>query len=89
MPARFQLEQNYPNPFNPSTTIIYQIPNKSLVILQVYDVLGRKMKTLMEEVQNVGTHSVVFDAGELSSGFYVYRLSAGGFIGTKKLMIIK
>ena len=88
-PTTFWLSQNYPNPFNPSTTIDYQIPNNTLVTLKVYDVLGRLVKTLVEDRQNSGTHSVTFNASSLSSGVYFYRLSAGSFVSTKKLMLIK
>jgi hypothetical protein len=95
-PKEFQLEQNYPNPFNPSTVIKYQLPLSSFVILSVYNVLGREEITLVNEYQNVGDHSVTFDAKRLASGVYFYRLSAKPFSGqqgtyseTKKLVVLK
>jgi photosystem II stability/assembly factor-like uncharacterized protein len=88
-PAAFWLAQNYPNPFNPTTVIKYQLPTNTLVSLEVYDILGRRVKTLVSEHQSAGAHSVSFNAGGLSTGVYFYRLTAGGFIGTKKLMVIK
>ena len=85
----FALLQNYPNPFNPSTVISYQLPVNGYVTLKVYDVLGREVKTLVNDRQTAGTHSVTFDARTLASGVYFYRLSAGSFVSTKKLMLIK
>ena len=80
---------NYPNPFNPTTIISYQLPVKTLVILKVYDQLGRLVKTLMEERQTAGSHSVLFDGSGLSSGVYFYRMQAGSFVQTKKLVVVK
>jgi hypothetical protein len=88
-PQTFILYQNYPNPFNPTTVISYQLPANTLVTLKVYDELGRLVKTLLEDRQTAGTHSVTFSASSLSSGVYFYRLTAGSFIETKKLMVIK
>jgi Secretion system C-terminal sorting domain len=88
-PDRFFLFQNYPNPFNPTTVINYQLPRNTLVLLEVYDVLGRKVKTLVNEPQSAGAHTVTFNAGGLSTGVYFYRLTAGGFVEAKKLMVIK
>jgi hypothetical protein len=89
MPASFKLEQNYPNPFNPTTVVSYQLPTNSFISLEVYDVLGKKVKTLVSERQNAGAHLVTFNADGLSSGVYFYRLSNGSFVATKKLMLIK
>jgi photosystem II stability/assembly factor-like uncharacterized protein len=83
------LNQNSPNPFNPSTVISYQLPTNTLVTLKVYDELGRLVKTLVEDRQTAGNHSVTFNASSLSSGVYFYRLSAGSYVSTKKLMLIK
>ena len=85
----FNLFQNYPDPFNPTTVISYQLPANTLVTLKVYDVLGRLVKTLANENQNAGTHSVTFNASSLSSGVYFYRLNAGNYVNTKNLMLIK
>jgi len=89
LPDRFLLLQNYPNPFNPSTIIRYQLPVHNYVTLKVYDVLGREVATLVDEVQGSGFKSVVFDASRLSSGVYFYRLSAGGFVETRKMCVIR
>ncbi len=92
----FSLFQNYPNPFNPSTVIGYQLSAVSHVTLKIYDVLGREVKTLVNERQDAGSHSVTFDASYLPSGVYFYRLSAGSLTGqvgsysaTKKLLLLK
>ena len=85
----FRLEQNYPNPFNPSTIIEYSLSVESKVKLEIYDILGRKISTLVNKIQKAGNHSVVFNGGNLASGIYFYRLSAGNFIETKKLVLLK
>ena len=74
LPSRFALDQNYPNPFNPSTLIAYRIPGSSHVSLRVFDILGREVATLVDEVQAAGEHSAAFGGGENASGVYVYRL---------------
>ncbi len=89
IPAEFKLEQNYPNPFNPTTNIRYSIPKSSKVILKIYDVLGREVMTLVNTVQSPGEYTVPFNAQNLASGVYFYRLEAGSFINTKKLMLLK
>ena len=88
-PKTFLLEQNYPNPFNPSTTIRYQLPVASEVKLEVYDVLGKKIATLVNERQSAGSYQVVWNASGLSSGTYFYRLQAGTFTQTKKMILVK
>ncbi|MGA7161884.1 MAG: T9SS type A sorting domain-containing protein [Bacteroidota bacterium] len=88
-PKSFSVSQNYPNPFNPTTVITYQLPASTLVTLNVYDELGRLVRTLVDERQSSGIHSISFDGGSLVSGVYFYRLSAGNFVSTKKLMILK
>jgi hypothetical protein len=85
----FSLAQNYPNPFNPSTTIRYGVPRKSRVLLTVYNTLGQHVATLVEGDQGAGYHEVRFDAAGLSSGVYFYRLQAGDFVSTKKLLLLK
>ncbi len=89
VPNKFELMQNYPNPFNPSTVINYQLPVNSFVTLKVYDVLGREVKMLVNERENVGSHSVTFNASNLPSGVYFYRLQAGTYSETKKLLLLK
>jgi len=88
-PACFALEQNYPNPFNPSTVISYQTPTNAFVVLKVYDVLGREIKTLVDERQGAGNHSATFNAMNLPSGVYFYRLEAGPYRDSKKLLLLK
>ncbi len=88
-PETFVANQNYPNPFNPSTVISYQLSINSFTTLKVYDVLGREVATLVNERQNAGSHSIVFDGSNLPSGVYFYRLIAGNFIETKKMTLIK
>ncbi|MFN3386137.1 MAG: alpha-amylase family glycosyl hydrolase [Candidatus Thermochlorobacter sp.] len=90
-PQVFALEQNYPNPFNPTTTIRYQLPQATTVSLKVFDVLGREVATLVNARQAAGQYSVQFSAGDkaLSSGVYFYRLQAGNFVETKKMVLIK
>jgi hypothetical protein len=85
----FELSQNYPNPFNPSTLISYQLPTGSFVALKVFDVLGREVETLVNERQNAGNHSVQFNASNLPSGVYFYRIEAGTYHDAKKLLLLK
>ncbi len=85
----FKLFQNYPNPFNPSTSIQYAIGSRQFVTLKVFDVLGKEVATLVNEEKPAGNHQVSFDASELASGIYLYRLSADSFTETKKLILIK
>jgi hypothetical protein len=85
----FNLEQNYPNPFNPSTTITYSLANEEHVSLKVYDIMGREVAELMNEDQAAGTHSLDFDASSLASGMYFYKISAGNFVSTKKMILLK
>jgi len=88
-PAKFELEQNYPNPFNPATTIRFTLPEKSLVTLKVYDMLGREVTTLVNDVKEAGTHVVKFAGKDLPSGMYLYTISAGNYTATKKMMLVK
>jgi photosystem II stability/assembly factor-like uncharacterized protein len=89
IPTDFVLSQNYPNPFNPGTKIKYGLPERAYVTLKVYDVLGREVATLVDEEVNAGYHQESFDGSRLSSGVYFYRLSAGKFSTTKRLMLLK
>lgn len=85
----FELQQNYPNPFNPTTTIKYSIPQKSNVSLKVYDILGNEVASLVNEEKSAGKYEVTWYAANLQSGVYFYRLLAGSFIDTKKMILIK
>jgi hypothetical protein len=89
VPKVFALHQNFPNPFNPSTTINYELPRSSIVKLTVYDLLGGEVAVLVNERRAAGVHAVTFDGGGLSSGVYFYRLAAGDFVSTRKLLLIK
>ena len=88
-PSEFSLSQNFPNPFNPATTINYQIPELSFVTLKVYDVLGNEIITLVNEEKTAGSYDLEFNAASLSSGVYFYRLQAGSFVETKKMVLMK
>ncbi len=89
VPSEYSLSQNYPNPFNPTTEIRYQISEVSHVTLNVYDILGREMATLVHEVKRPGAYTVRWDATRFASGVYFYRLQAGSFIETKKLILLR
>jgi len=89
LPTVFALEQNYPNPFNPSTKISWQSPVGSMVTLKVYDVLGNEIATLVNEYKSSGKYEVEFNASTLPSGIYFYQLKAGGFVNTKKMILMK
>lgn len=89
VPNGFALDQNYPNPFNPTTNIRFKIPSASNVHLAVYNVLGQKVATLVDNRMSAGVHVVQFNASQLSSGLYFYRLRAGNFVMNKKMMLIK
>lgn len=91
LPAEFSLSQNYPNPFNPSTTISYQLAANSFVTLKVYDVLGNEIATLVNEQQETGFYSLPFTTSEkqLANGMYIYKIQAGDFTQTKKMLLIK
>ena len=85
----FQLYPNYPNPFNPSTTIKFEIPRTSLVNLTVYDILGRQVSVLVNERRDAGVYEVSFDGSNLASGVYFYRLQAGTYVKSKKILLIR
>lgn len=85
----FQIDQNYPNPFNPTTTIRYTLPKETAVQLSVHDMLGREVKTISNEFKPAGEYEVEFDASSLSSGIYYYRLQAGDYVETRKMILLK
>lgn len=88
-PSEFALGQNYPNPFNPTTTINYQLSQKSKVEMKVYDMIGKEIITLVSDVQDAGYYKVQFDASTLASGVYFYRIQAGKFVETRRMILIK
>jgi len=88
-PKEFYLTQNYPNPFNPLTKVNYQIPELSFATLRVYNVLGNEIATLVNEEKPIGSYEVEFNATGLPSGIYFYRLKAGSFFETKKMVLMK
>jgi hypothetical protein len=88
-PQAYSLSQNYPNPFNPTTDLRYDLPEDAYVTLRVFDVLGKEVAILANEMQTAGYKSVTFDAGNVPSGIYFYRLQAGKFTETRKMMIVK
>jgi hypothetical protein len=88
-PKKFELSQNYPNPFNPATTISFNLPAAEYVKLVVYNLLGQEIKTLVNEIKESGIHTIKFDASELNSGMYIYKLEAGSFVQTRKMTLVK
>ena len=86
---QFTLSQNYPNPFNPATTIEYSIPQNSFVTLKVYNVLGQEIASLVNQEQKASNYTVNFDASRLASGIYFYKIQAGSFTLTKKMLLLK
>jgi hypothetical protein len=89
IPTQYSLEQNYPNPFNISTLIKYELPNQSQVTIDIYDILGRKVTTVENAVQPAGYHEVIWNAGALPSGVYFYKLQAGNFSESNKMILLK
>ena len=89
IPTAFNLEQNYPNPFNPSTVICFQLSERTKVSLKVYDMLGREVSSLVNQVMEAGEHKVNFNANNLTTGVYFYTLRCDNFISLKKMMLMK
>ncbi len=89
VPANFVLKQNYPNPFNPSTTIQYALPEKTYIELNVYNILGVKVASLVKGIQSAGNHSVTFEASNLASGLYFYELKTKNSLMTRKMLLLK
>ena len=88
IPTKTELSQNYPNPFNPTTVINYSLSNPAKVSLKIYDILGREVRTLVNEKQTIGNYKVNFNASGLASGVYFYRLVAGSDVVSVKKMIL-
>ena len=89
IPTDYKLSHNYPNPFNPSTNIRYSIPQSSNIVIKVFDILGNEIETLVNEDKPVGTYEITWYAEKLSSGIYFYRLQAGSFVETKKMVLLR
>jgi len=89
IPSSFHLEQNFPNPFNAKTAIDYQLPQSSRVRLEVFDLLGRKVVTLVDGKQEAGYWSVLWEASKVSSGIYFYKLTSGDFVEVKRMTVLK
>lgn len=89
IPVTLRLKQNYPNPFNPTTTIAYDLPTGTGVVLEIFDVMGRRVATLVSGQQTAGSHQIQFDASRLASGIYMYRLQAGEFVQIRQMMLVK
>jgi len=85
----FSLGQNYPNPFNPTTTINYQLPTTSHLTIKVYNLLGKEVATLVDDVKQAGSHSVTFDGSGLAGGVYLYQLKTANYTDTKKCLFLK
>ena len=87
--AGYSLEQNYPNPFNPKTVINYSIPKQENVSIKLYDVLGNQVAVLLNKKQGAGNYSIEWDGEKYASGVYYYKLTAGDYVETKKMMLVK
>jgi hypothetical protein len=89
LPKEYSLSQNYPNPFNPVTRIKYSVPKTGYLTIKVYDLMGRKVATIFDGVQQAGNYTAILDGSNLTSGIYFYRMEANGFTETKKLVLLK
>ena len=89
VPETYNLKQNYPNPFNPTTKINFAIPKQGFTTLKVYDMLGREVTRLVNEMKTPGNYSVDFNASTLSSGVYFYKLEVNGYADVKRMVLIK
>ena len=88
-PTVYSLNQNYPNPFNPSTVVQYAIPEATNVKIEIFNITGEKVATLVDEFKSEGYYEISFDASGLPTGMYLYRISAGAFVSTKKMILMK
>lgn len=89
VPVKYELGQNYPNPFNPVTKVKYSVPKQSFVLIKIYDILGREVKTLVNEMKSAGNYEIEFNASHFASGVYFYRMESGEFTDVKKLVLLK
>jgi hypothetical protein len=88
-PVEYNMDQNYPNPFNPSTKILYSIKEEGLVTLKVYNILGKEIAILVNENKPEGNYEAEFNASQLPSGMYIYKIQAGSFSDVKKMLLTK
>jgi hypothetical protein len=88
-PSKFELSQNYPNPFNPTTNINFGLPADSRVSIKVFDISGREVKTLLNESRTAGYYTIAFDASNISSGVYFYKIEADKFSDVKRMLLVK
>jgi hypothetical protein len=89
IPAKYELRQNFPNPVNPTTTISFDIPTRSIISLKIFDILGREVSTLVFGEMQAGAYTRQWNAANMASGVYFYRLQAGTYTETKKLLLLK
>ena len=94
LPLTFELKQNYPNPFNPSTVISYQVPQNEMVTLEIFNALGQKVRTLVNETKDAGQYKITWDGknssgNQLSSGIYLYRITAGNYVKVMKMVLLR
>jgi hypothetical protein len=89
IPTVFKLEQNFPNPFNPSTIIKFAVPERSIVLIRIYDILGSEIITLVNEEMEAGWYQKNFNAQSLASGVYLFRMEAGNYVNTKKMVLLR
>ncbi|HMN18957.1 MAG TPA: T9SS type A sorting domain-containing protein, partial [Ignavibacteriaceae bacterium] len=89
IPTKYELSQNYPNPFNPGTTIRFSLPHETHIKINVYNMLGEHIKTLAEGIYQAGNYKISFDAGDLSSGAYIYRIESEKFVEVKKMILLR
>lgn len=89
LPKEFSLAQNYPNPFNPATTIKYELPSDATVTMRIFDMTGREIATLVNQIQKAGRYSVSFNGSNFASGIYFYKITAGDFSSIKKMVLVK
>ena len=89
IPKKFELSQNYPNPFNPVTTIKYGLPVDSYVELRIFNLLGEEVARMVNQNQPAGFHEILWDASDVASGIYLYRIQSGDFVQTRKMVLLK
>jgi hypothetical protein len=89
MPTGFMLEQNRPNPFNPTTRLLFRLPLKTNVKIEIFDIQGQKITTLVDDLFEAGTHTILWNGANYATGVYLYKLTAGNFTDSKKMLLVK